>query len=60
MNKPLVPLGLVDIFYDEARRISTTDDEALRLADEALTGFLSHYSQVKRRTMRRVPGLSYR
>jgi len=60
MNKPLVPAGLVDIFFDEARRISATDDEALRLANEALTGFLSHYSMVKRRTFRRAQTAAHR
>jgi hypothetical protein len=48
----MMPLGLREIFYDEAKRISGNDDEAQRLTMEAIRGFLSHYSIIRRRTGR--------
>jgi hypothetical protein len=48
----MMPAGLREIFYDEAKRISGNDDEAQRLTMEAIRGFLSHYSIIRRRTGR--------
>ena len=48
----ITPLELVDIFYDEARRIATDDDEAVRLTNEAVSDFLSHYRLIKKRAGR--------
>ncbi len=43
------PMELVNIFYDEALRISSNRDDAAKLANEAVTDFLSHYRLVKSR-----------
>lgn len=48
----MMPVGLKEIFYDEAKRISGDDDEAQRLTIEAMRGFLSHYSIIRRKTGR--------
>lgn len=48
----ITPLELIDIFYDEARRIASSDDEAVELTNEALNDFLSHYKLVKKRSKR--------
>lgn len=43
---------LFDLFYDEARRIADSDEEALRLSHEALGEFLGHYRTVTARETR--------
>ena len=52
LENGMMPAGLKEIFYDEAKRISGDDDEAQRLTMEAIRGFLSHYSIIRRRTSR--------
>jgi hypothetical protein len=52
MDNGLMPAGLKEIFYDEAKRISGDDAEAQRLTMEAIRGFLSHYSIIRRRSER--------
>ncbi|MGK7344371.1 MAG: hypothetical protein ACNS63_01005 [Candidatus Nitrospinota bacterium M3_3B_026] len=44
------PLEIVDIFYDEARRIASDDKEAVELTNQAVRDFLSHYRLVKDRS----------
>ncbi|MBI4828792.1 MAG: hypothetical protein HY804_08285 [Nitrospinae bacterium] len=39
---------LVNIFYDEARRISPDEAQARSLTSEAVAQFLDHYSKIKR------------
>lgn len=43
------PLELVGIFYDEALKIAANDDEAMRLTNEAVNNFMSHYRVVKKK-----------
>ncbi len=52
LENGMMPAGLKEIFYDEAKRISGDDDEAQRLTMEAIRGFLSHYSIIRRRAGR--------
>ena len=48
------PLELVSIFYDEALKIAANDDEAMRLTNEAVNNFMSHYRVVKGKTAKTV------
>lgn len=41
---------LAGIFYDEARRISLTEEEAVSLAREAFLSFRDHYKALKLKT----------
>lgn len=50
------PMELVNIFYDEALRISSNRDDAAKLANEAVTDFLSHYRLVKGRVKNHARG----
>jgi len=54
----ITPLELIDIFYDEARRITSNEDEAERLANDAVKDFLTHYRLVKQRARSRRNNLS--
>ncbi len=49
-NFELTPLDLISIFYDEALKIASSDDEAVKLTNETVVDFLSHYRPVKKRS----------
>lgn len=49
-DKGMKDSDLAGIFYDEARRISLTEEEAVSLAREAFLSFRDHYRALKLKT----------